>query len=137
MRRRRRKAIDFRLEVAPVNLIDLLLVMLIFFVTTTTFLQLRMIELSLPPSSSKVLQPGDERMHVLNIDQECGLSLDARPIDKEELGSALRTLRKQSPKAQFHLGAEEESPHRCFVKVLELLQEEQVKDIAILTRPRR
>ncbi len=134
MRRRRRKAIDFRLEIAPVNLIDLLLVMLIFFVTTTTFLQLRMIELRLPKSSSQLLQSSDERLHVINIDEQCRLSLDAIPVETSLLQESLRKLKQQDQKARFHLGADEASPHRCFVQVLEIMQKEDIVDISILTK---
>ncbi len=135
MRRRKRSAIDFRLEIAPVNLIDLLLVMLIFFVTTTTFLQLRIIELGLPKSDAAALKKSDKSMHVISIDAACKLYLDTKPVEISQLGVQLNTIKTEEKKARFQVAAEAESPHRCFVDALAVIQKAGITDIGILTEP--
>lgn len=135
MRRRKRSAIDFRLEIAPVNLIDLLLVMLIFFVTTTTFLQLRIIELGLPKSDAAALQKADKSMHIINIDRDCIFYLDTKAVEKTQLSSALKAIGDADKDARFQVGADEESPHRCFVNAIEIMQKAGIADIGILTKP--
>lgn len=135
MRRRRRSAVDFRLEIAPVNLIDLLLVMLIFFVTTTTFLQLRIIELGLPESDADALQKADKSMHIINIDQDCAYFLDTEKVQITALQARLSEIKKADKKARFQIGADEESPHRCFVEAIETMQKAGIEDIGILTKP--
>lgn len=135
MRRRRRKEVDFRLEIAPVNLIDLLLVILIFFITTTTFLQLRIIELGLPKSGADALQKVDKKTHVVNIDRNCTLFLDAKAVDSAALKMKVGTIKDTEKDALFHIGADAESPHRCFVEVIDRLKAAGVEDIGILTSP--
>ena len=135
MRRRRRSAVDFRLEIAPVNLIDLLLVMLIFFVTTTTFLQLRLIELGLPKSDAQALKKADDSTHVINIDKACVFYLDTKKIGGEELATELTAIRTEDKKAVFQIGADEESPHRCFVEAIGIMQKAGIEGIGILTGP--
>lgn len=136
MRRRKRSAIDFRLEIAPVNLIDLLLVMLIFFVTTTTFLQLRMIELGLPESDAPSLQKSNATHHVVNIDEACMLFLDAVSVETSQLGTKLSQLKVREKTARFEIAADAESPHRCFVDTLSIIQKAGITDIGILTEPK-
>lgn len=135
MRRRRRKEVDFRLEIAPVNLIDLLLVILIFFITTTTFLQLRLIELGLPESGADALQKSDKKTHVVNIERNCTLFLDAKAVDPAALKMQVGTIRDAEKDALFHIGADAESPHRCFVDVLDTLNAAGIENIGILTAP--
>lgn len=135
MRRRRRKEVDFRLEIAPVNLIDLLLVILIFFITTTTFLQLRIIELGLPKSGADALQKVDKKTHVVNIDRNCTLFLDAQSVESEALQTRIAAIKASEKGALFHIGADAESPHRCFVEVIDRLKAAGVEDIGILTSP--
>jgi len=132
--RRRRKHIDFHLDIAPVNLIDLLLVLLIFFVTTTSFLQLQVIELTLPKAdASKQIQPKKDN-HVINIDLTCKIYLDKRELSLTQLQSELSIIKSHSEKSRFRVGADAASPHECFIKVLNVLQKVDISNIEILTK---
>jgi biopolymer transport protein ExbD len=132
--RRKRKIIDFRLDIAPVNLIDLLLVLLIFFVTTTSFLQLQVIDLSLPEADStqKLVQKRDK--HTINIDLTCKVFLNAKELSLSQLQRELTALKTADPKAIFVLGADAASPHECFINVLDVLQKAKISNISILTK---
>jgi biopolymer transport protein ExbD len=132
--RRKRKAIDFHLDIAPVNLIDLLLVLLIFFVTTTSFLQLQVIELTLPKAdASKQIQPKKEN-HVINIDLTCKVFLDKKEMSLNQLQRALIELKESNVKSHFRVGADAASPHECFINVLNVLQKVDISNIEILTK---
>jgi biopolymer transport protein ExbD len=132
--RRKRKAIDFHLDIAPVNLIDLLLVLLIFFVTTTSFLQLQVIELTLPKAdAAKNIQPKHNN-HNINIDLTCKTFLDKKELTLQELEDKLISLKDKTKEAYFRIGADAASPHECFVKVLNVLQKAGISNIEILTK---
>ncbi len=132
--RRKRRAIDFHLDIAPVNLIDLLLVLLIFFVTTTSFLQLQVIDLTLPKTdASKKIQPKADK-HSINIDLTCNTYLDKKMLSLDELKTELISIKKMGKKSYFRVGADASSPHECFVKVLNVLQKADITDIQILTK---
>lgn len=132
--RRKRKQIDFRLDIAPVNLIDLLLVLLIFFVTTTSFLQMQVIDLSLPESDSTQRMAQKSEKHAINIDLTCKVFLDAKALELSQLRAKLVALKAANPKALFVLGADADSPHKCFVNVLDVLQDADITNISILTK---
>jgi len=132
--RRKRKHIDFRLDIAPVNLIDLLLVLLIFFVTTTSFLQMQVIDLSLPESDSTQRMAQKSEKHAINIDLTCKVFLDAKALELLQLRAKLVAFKAANPKALFVLGADAASPHKCFVNVLDVLQDADITNISILTK---
>ncbi|MEA1919588.1 MAG: biopolymer transporter ExbD [Campylobacterota bacterium] len=132
--RRKRKAIDFRLDIAPVNLIDLLLVLLIFFVTTTSFLKLQVIELTLPNADASQQIKSKSEDYSISIDLTCKTYLNAKAVTLEVLQEELMSLKATSPKALFRVGADAASPHECFVKVLDVLQKAKIDNITILTK---
>ncbi len=132
--RRKRKAIDFHLDIAPVNLIDLLLVLLIFFVTTTSFLQLQVIELTLPKAdAAKRIQPKSEN-YIINIDLTCKTYLNKKEMSLDQLQKELISLKEADKKAHFRVGADAASAHECFVNVLNVLQKADITNIEILTK---
>lgn len=135
--RRNRKKQQFHLDIAPVNLIDLLLVLLIFFITTTTFLQLKVIELNLPVSSSKELKYKKNLTYVVNIKEDCELYFNKEKVSREILKERIIEKYKENKESIFQVGADEETPHRCFVDVLDIFKSSGIENIAILTKERK
>ncbi len=132
--RRKRKAIDFHLDIAPVNLIDLLLVLLIFFVTTTSFLQLQVIELTLPQAdAAKKIQPKKD-VYNIKIGFACKTSLNKKEMSLEALQAEIIRLKKVNNKVYFRIGADKASAHECFIDVLNILQKADITNIEILTK---
>ena len=131
--RRKRKKINLNVDIAPVNLIDLLLVLLIFFITTTTFLQLKIIELDVPISSSKKSTKHDNIV-VISADKNCNIFIDKTIIKNEELLSKLTLLKKNKKNSIFQVAADKESKHACFVEILDKLSLAGIKKISILTK---
>lgn len=136
MRRGKRKAV-FHLDIAPVNLIDLLLVLLIFFVTTTTFLQLKVIELNVPKAKSAQVQYTKDLTHVINVKQNCDIFFDSKAMNSKQLSLAIKQKFEKNKKSIFQIGADENSPHKCFVEVLDILRQEGIENIAILTKEKK
>ena len=132
--RRVRKKKDLHLDIAPINLIDLLLVILVFFITTTSFLQLKVIDLSLPDASSAEEILAKEHIHVINIDTTCAYFVDAKKVASlTDLDQTLTNIVKNDTKAIFQIGADRKSEHYCFVNVLDTLSKLNITNISILT----
>jgi len=133
MRRNRRKA-SFHLDIAPVNLIDLLLVLLVFFVTTTTFLQLKVIELNVPSAQNNETQYKKDLTYIVNIKEDCELFFDTKKVDVKDLGRSIKERFTEDKKAIFQVAAHKDSPHHCFVEVLDVFKENKIENISILTK---
>ncbi|QFR49503.1 biopolymer transporter ExbD [Sulfurimonas lithotrophica] len=132
--RRNSKRPSVNLDIAPVNLIDLLLILLIFFITTTTFLQLKMIDLNIPVSSSKKVVYKKNITHIVNITKDCKYFIDKKAVQKEELAKELNSIYKSNKNSIFQVGADKESPHRCFVDILDIFSTEGIGNISVLTK---
>jgi len=135
--RRSRKRKELSLDIAPVNLIDLLLVMLIFFVTTTSFLQLKVIELDIPIANETKTNYKKDLTHVISIDRDCKLFFDKQAISLKELSITIGNTYKQNKESIFQVGADLNSKHQCFVDVLDVLKENNIENLSILTKSRK
>lgn len=131
MRRRRRP--EFHIEIAPVNLIDLVLILLIFFITSTTFLNLKLIEMTFPEASSSVPADQSKRKTVINIDGTGGIYFDQRKLTREELEKAVQSLPAE---AEVLMGADENCRHGDFMGVIDALKGRGIHNIDIITRPK-
>jgi biopolymer transport protein ExbD len=132
--RRHRKRASFHLDIAPVNLIDLLLVLLIFFVTTTSFLQLKVIELNVPSAKNNETKYKKDATFVVSIRKDCSLYFERQKLSLKDLSLTIKEHYEKNSKALFQVGAHQDSPHRCFVNVLDLFKENGVENISILTK---
>jgi len=135
MRRGKRKA-TFHLDIAPVNLIDLLLVLLIFFVTTTTFLQLKVIEFDVPHANSNETRYLKDLTFVVNIKEDCSLFFGDKQVTLHELSFEIKSKYERNKKSIFQIAAHQNSPHRCFIDVLDKFRENGIDNISILTKTR-
>lgn len=130
MRSRRRPG--FHIEVAPVNLIDLVLILLVFFITTTTFLTMKFIDMKLPEAKTAGSHDKTLENVVINIDNSGTLFIDKRQTDFEQLRGEI--VSRANSNVRFCIGADMESKHADFVRVLDLLRANGIRDIAILAR---
>lgn len=111
-KRRQRPAVPI------ITLIDILAILLIFFIVTTTFkTRESLLKVNLP-SSTKVLGGEDSsRRVVLLLSADGKISLGERIFPVEELAEALRRLRSENPEARLELKADEGAPLGSMVNV--------------------
>jgi len=135
MRRKRRKH-SLHLDIAPINLIDLLLVLLVFFVTTTSFLQLKVMDISLPQASNNKTVYKKNHTFVVNIDKEGTMYFNKELVDLSALKLKFKEM-LEDKKYLLQIGADKDSKHSSFVNVLDVAKEVGVENIGILTKLER
>ena len=134
--RRNRKKQSLHLDIAPVNLIDLLLILLIFFITTTSFLQLKVIELNLPSAKNNETKYEKNITYVVSIKENCEIYFEKEKTDSTLLGSKLKEKYNSNKNSIFQIAADKETPHRCFIDVLDIFKQNSIENISILTKKR-
>ena len=120
------------MEITPVNLIDLVLILLIFFITTTTFLNLKLIDLVLPEADGASLQ-SEQKPLVLSIDSGGALFADKKPLPFEQLPQLLRSRHAADPKLEVLIAADAQSRHEVFVRAVAAVKNEKIAQIGIVT----
>lgn len=118
-------------------LLDILAILLIFFIVTTTFKKnLPQLQINLPESKSAAMAPAEEMEPlVLRVLDEENITLDDQPVTLENLADALRRARDQQPERDLAMQADREANFGLVVAVLDALQEAGVKNIPAFTQP--
>jgi biopolymer transport protein ExbD len=124
-------------SVIIVSLIDILAILLIFFIVTTTFRKnLPQLQINLPESRTAEQAPAeDNEPAVLRIKSTTEITLDEKPITLENLADALRALRAQAPARPIAMQADREAPFGVIVKALDALRDAGIKNIPAFTQP--
>jgi biopolymer transport protein ExbD len=124
-------------SVIIVSLIDILAILLIFFIVTTTFrINQPQLQINLPESKSAEQAPAEDNQSlVLRVKSAEEITLDEKPVTLESLAASLKTLRDQAPQRPIAMQADREAPFGVVVKVLDALREAGVKNIPAFTQP--
>ena len=120
-----------------VSLIDILAILLIFFIVSTTFKKDQpRLQINLPEShSAEVMAAEKLEPLVLRVKSADEITLGKDSIAIEGLAAALRTARSSSPDRPIAMQADREAPFGVVVKVLDALKQAGLKNIPTFTQP--
>lgn len=124
-------------SIVIVSLIDILAILLIFFIVTTTFKKNQpQLQINLPDSKSAEAAAAQKKEPaVLGVKDSDAITLDDQPVTLAELPSALKALRASAPDRPIALQADKAAPFGVVVSVLDALKEAGIKNIPAFTQP--
>lgn len=125
-------------SVVIVSLIDILAILLVFFIVTTTFRKTQpQLLINLPESKSAELAPAEQREPLLlEVKAEDEIMLGGERVGIEELTPRLLAAREQEPERPIAMQADREAPFGTIVAVLDALKEAGIRNIPAFTQPR-
>jgi biopolymer transport protein ExbD len=119
-----------------VSLVDILTILLIFFVVSTTFKKDQPeVQINLPESKTATKAPAELEHAVVTVDEADAIKLDGRPVDVNELERAVRDL-SQTQKASLALQADRKASFGTIIKVMDALKLAGVRNLPAFTRER-
>ena len=107
-----------------VSLVDILVILLIFFIATTTFRNRKThLKVSLPESKAMGGEAAEQEVRIaITVTADRKLFLDDKPVEPDDLASALTSLRSQKSNAKLELEADEETPLGLLIKIWDALR---------------
>ena len=125
-----RARIHSHLDIAP--LIDIVFLLLVFFMLTSTFLVPEAIELELPESSSASVT---QTMPItVSLDQTGQLALNGERIELQQLRMALEPLLKQNTGSAITLKSDAQTQVRQLLEVMDEIRAAGGSDVALATQ---
>ena len=123
-------------SITIVSLIDILAILLIFFIVTTTFRKkLSQLQINLPESTSATqAAPSTKKNIILQIKSADSITLDGKPVTSATLAEAIKDVQKSNPGCSITMQADQEAPFGTVVTVLDALQAAGIKNIPTMTR---
>ena len=126
----RGKRIRMHLEIAP--LVDIVLLLLIFFMLTSNFIMQPGIKITLP--EAKTAKPQKEENIIVFITENSTIYLNGRKINIGELKDALEEKLKKTEKKAVILKADEKVNLGLAVKVMDIAKQAKAENLIISTR---
>jgi biopolymer transport protein ExbD len=133
MQFRRPRRDDARIEITP--LVDMVFLLLIFFMLSTTFIVTPGIKVNLPRSSAeKVTQEKKEVQVVITEDNK--VFVDRMLVDVGELERRLVGVGQQDPQTLIIIKADAKALHGKVVEVMDIAKQSGLNRLAIATQPK-
>ncbi len=117
--RRRSQEEDAKIDITP--MLDVVFIMLIFFIVTATFIK---------ESGAKVIKPDAETSEkrpkatiLLAIDENNKIWLDRKTIDPRAIKASINRLRAENPQGEVVVQADIESTAETVIKVVDALKD--------------
>lgn len=113
-------------------MMDVVFIMLIFFIVTATFVKQSGIEVNQPQASTAVVQ---EKANILiAIDANNKIWINRREVDFRALRPNIERLHAENPKGSVVIQADKESTNETLVQVMDASRKAGVYEIAIAAR---
>ncbi len=118
-----------------VSLVDVLTILLIFFVVSTTFKRDQPeVQINLPEAKTATAVPAELEHAIVTVDQNDAVKLDGRAINIEELEGAVRDL-PATRRSSLALQADKKASFGTIIKVMDSLKLAGVKNLPAFTNP--
>ena len=117
-----------------VSLVDILTILLIFFVVSTTFKRDQPeVQINLPDSKTSTKASSEQEHAVVSVNEADEVWLDGQIVNVEELETSVRNL-PPARRAALALQADKKSSFGTIIKVMDALKLAGVKNLPAFTR---
>lgn len=122
---------EANVDITP--MLDVVFIMLIFFIVTATFLRLSGIQVDAPTASTAVVQ---EKANILvAIDANNQIWVDRRQVDFRALRPNIERLHAENPKGIVVIQADRLSRNETLIQVMDAARKAGVYEIALAADP--
>ena len=116
-------------EINLTPMLDVVFIMLIFFIVTATFIKETGIDVNRPDAITP--SPVDSVGVLVAISANDEVWIDGRMVDVRALRATIRRLHSENPLGAVVIQADEDSTNGAFVRVMDAIRQAGIDDIAI------
>ena len=120
------------IDITP--MLDVVFIMLIFFIVTATFVKESWIEVNKADAATAVKQEKANILIAINANNQ--IYIDRRNVDVRRVRPVVERLHAENPQGSVVIQADKESKMDIFVKVWDAAKEAGVDNIAIAAQPK-
>ncbi len=128
---RRRPEEESQIDLTP--MLDVVFIMLIFFIVTATFINETAINVQRPPTTE---EPPDleNRNIVFQVGSNGDITLGDRRIDVRSVRANIERLRAENPEAKVIISADPKTKSEIYIKIADQSREAGIYDISLATK---
>ena len=118
---------EANVDITP--MLDVVFIMLIFFIVTATFIKESGIDVDKPESATAVVQ--ENASILISIDPNDKIYIERRQVDIRSVRSIVERLHAENPEASVVIQADEDSKNDTLVQVMDASRRAGVYEIAL------
>ncbi|MEA9601071.1 biopolymer transporter ExbD [Polynucleobacter sp. MG-28-Ekke-A2] len=129
-------------EINLIPFIDVLLVVLIFLMISTTFTRYQELAITLPTANGNESQAEVKQIHIA-VSRDGRFAVNGKVIDRSELSNALTQLNGQSSQKegasslQVNIDADAKAPHQAVMSALEAARDANLSNIVFSSQTKK
>lgn len=131
---RRRTGDDEDAQIDLTPMLDVVFIMLIFFIVTASFVQEAGIDLQRPPVSDQPPPDSAQANIVLRVTQDNQIYLEGRRIDARAIRANVERAYAENPQAKVIVQAHPRANTSVFVRIADQAREAGVYDVSLATQ---
>lgn len=131
MRRRQRPEDEAEINITP--MLDVVFIMLIFFIVTTSFVREKGLDISRPQESDQQKVEEDIGQILVEIDALSQIMVNKRPVDERAVRANLERERAKEPKAPLIIASHPDADTNSLVTVLDAANLIGISNISVAT----
>lgn len=121
------KSTSIEPEINLIPFIDVLLVVLIFLMISTTFTRYQELAITLPTANGEASQAEVKQIHIA-VSRDGRFAINGKVIDRSQLSNGLNTFNKDNV-IQVNIDADAKAPHQAVMSALEAARDANLSNI--------
>lgn len=118
------------------SLTDIIFLLLIFFMLTSSLVAPNALNLKLPGQNTATPPPSDQQMDAVRVDSRCRFSLNGSRESSSELEVALRKGKRANREYAVTIAYDEATPTECVVEVMDMARRLDVNGVLVAPKAR-
>ena len=129
-------AVSTEPEINLIPFIDVLLVVLIFLMISTTFTRYQELAITLPTGSGSESQIESKQVHIA-VSRDGRFAINGRVTDSSQLSNALIQLGNKESNLQVNIDADAKAPHQSVMTALEAARNANLSNIVFSSQSKK
>ena len=123
-------------EINLIPFIDVLLVVLIFLMISTTFTRYQELAITLPTASGIESQVESKQVHIA-VSRDGRFAINGKVTDQSQLSNALTQLGSKDSSLQVNIDADAKAPHQSVMTALEAARDANLSNIVFSSQTKK
>jgi biopolymer transport protein ExbD len=130
-------------EINLIPFIDVLLVVLIFLMISTTFTRYQALAITLPTTASGVESQNDSKQIHIAVSRDGRFAVNGKVTDRSQLSNSLSqftqnsTNKESAPSIQVNIDADARAPHQAVMSALEAARDANISNIVFSSQSKK
>ncbi|MCK9564116.1 MAG: biopolymer transporter ExbD [Bacteroidales bacterium] len=130
----KRRAQEDESEIDLTPMLDVVFIMLIFFIVTASFVKESGIDIARPPTTDQPPPDSENKNIVFRVSESGDIMLEGRRIDVRAVRANVERIYAENPQAKVIINADPRAKTEIFVQISDQAREAGVYDISLSTK---